>query len=508
MTEQKFQIPKFVTPLSWIVVLMTTIKDIDEFYTFKGTKSIITFIIGLGTCICFLILLRSKKTKRKVAYNELKKIYRLGFFASLLLLVLPGIASIIYPNLIEPIILEQKLKSYLTNEKEPFFLISTSKTEQLKKLVDIDKKIKNYTLDIATSSLSELDKDIPEDNILFSTFSTYLHSKLVNEKGNYDEASTLINSNLRRIADKSAEYWTRFRTLNLILKASSLSRQLEGIESTSYLVIFDNAIQESYKLNDSSLIASINLAKTYALYNVAIAMKTDSVWKAWDNQSSLTIQLYHKMQLPEEIDAISTKLNGIRTQYSIEYDINPSSPKIHYYLSMHDSLFSVGEGLIASKPIDKASNRIWVINSILFDYFTREPPKNSYDIAYKRIKQIEPKNDDDYYKFVAQWHQVCGLIQIKRGYTAESKSELLKALKIWHENKQFGREREVTNDLLDNIYTDSTKERSYKLELLFRWAGLKLLQKNFDPENSNKNLLDNVIIRFKKEGILTPNMYQ
>jgi hypothetical protein len=505
MTEQKFQIPKFVTPLSWVVVLMTTIKDLDEFYTFKGAKSIITLIVGLGACICFLILLNSKKTKRKAASEELKKIYRLGLFASLFLLVLPCIASIIYPKLIEPSILEGKLDDYLANDKEPSFFIATLKTQQMMKLVNIDKKIKNHTLDFATSSLTEVDKDIPEDNILFATFSTLLHAKLANERGNYEEATILINSNLKRVTDRAGDYWIRFRTLNLMLKATSLTRQLEGVESTNYLVIFDNAVNEANKLNDSTLIANINLAKTSALYNIAIAVKNDSLWKAWDKQSSKTIQLYHRMQLPEEIDAISTKLNGIRTQYSIEYDINPSSPKLHNFLSIHDSLFSYGEGLIASKPIAKGSNRIWIINSILFDYFTREPPKESYDIAYNRIKNIEPSNDEDYYKFVAQWHQVCGLLQIKRGYDADGKSELLKALKIWHENKQFGRERELTNDLLDNIYTDTAKGKSYRLELLFRWAGLKLLQKNFDPENSNKNLLDNVVNRFKKEGILKPN---
>ena len=505
MPEQKFQIPKFVTPLSWVVVLMTTIKDLDEFYTFKGAKSIITFIIGIGACICFLLLLKSKQTKKKAAASELKKIYRLGLFASLFLLVLPGIASIIYPNLIEPSVLEKNLNFYLINEKEPSFFITTSKTQQINKLVDIDKKIKNHTLDVAGSSLSELDKDIPGDNVLLSTFSTYLHSKIVIEKGNFEEAANLINFNLKRIDKNSGEYWTRFRTLNLILKAVSLTRQLEGVESTNYLVIFDNAIIEANKLKDSSLIANINLSKASALYNIAIAVKNDSIWNAWDNLSSMTIQLYHRMQLPEEIDAISTKLNGIRTQYSIEYDVNPSSPRLNHFLAIHDSLFSIGEGLIASRAIDKESNRIWIINAILFDYFTREPPKDSYDIAYKRIKNIEPLNEDDYYKFVAQWHQVCGLIQIKRGYEAEGRTELLKALKIWHENKQFGREREVTNDLLDNVYTDSSKGKSFRLELMFRWAGLKLLQKNFDPETTNKNLLDNVLNRFKKEGILTPN---
>lgn len=502
MAEQTFQIPKFVTPLSWIVVLMTTIKDVDEFYTFKGAKSILTLVIGLGACFCFLILLRSERNKKKAASSELKKIYRLGLFASLLLLVLPGIASIIYPNLLEPSVIEKKLNEYLIDEKEPSFFITTSNTQDVKKLVDIDKKIKNHTLDVASSLLSELDKDIQEDNVLLSTFSTYLHSKLVNEKGNYEEASNLINSNLKRIDANSGEYWIRFRTLNLSLKAVTLSRQLEGVESTNYLVIFDNAINEAGKLNDSSLIANINLAKTSALYNIAIAAKNDSLWKAWDKQSSQAIQLYHRLQLPEEIDAISTKLNGIRTQYSIQYDIDSASPKLKNYLAVNDSLFSVGEGLIASRSIDRESSRIWIINAILFDYFTREPPKSSYDEAYKRIKNIEPSNENDYYKFVAQWHQVCGLIQIKRGYEAEGKSELLKALKIWHENKQFGREREVTNDLLDNVYTDSSKGHLFRMELMFRWAGLKLLQKNFDPETTNKNLLDNVLTRFKKEGIL------
>jgi len=154
MEKSEFQLPKFVVPLSWIILLMTTIKDIDEFYTFKGVKSVITILVGVGACISFFILLKNRTGTRQTSSREFKKIYQLGLSASLILLVLPGLISILYPRIIEPILLERDLNNYIKSEKEPANIVRTPKAQTLIQLINIHKKITGQALEVANSLLN------------------------------------------------------------------------------------------------------------------------------------------------------------------------------------------------------------------------------------------------------------------------------------------------------------------------------------------------------------------
>jgi hypothetical protein len=501
MSETKLTIPKFIVPLSWVILIIATIKDLDVFYGYSGLKSVLLLVIGLFAIMIFATLsIRQKGTSKERLRT--RRLYLFGVIASFLLLFVPGAFETFYPRLIEPSKVEQVLDVYLKTNKRLDALITNPRSEIISILIKADRSIQEGNIELANSLLVDADKLIDEHDDFFTAFSKFIHSKIESEKAKFDKSISYIDEGLLQCKNNKSQFFRRLIALLLNSKSVVLSRQHEGVDVGNFFSIYDSSIEEANAIGDFEMIAKFQLSKAIAYQRYAVAIKSSEAWARWEEQSIKTLQDFQKIDSRAEIDAVMNYLNGIRARYSQLLD-SKNQILLSSLLLKHDSILSIGEKIIAVKPVELESKKRWIVNAILFDFFTREPAKTvDYDSVLRRIDGIVPNSDSDSYQYTAQWHQIRGLLERQTGHDNEAIKQLLIALNIWQENKQIAKERELINDLIDCYSAAKNNNKVILTELYFRWAGLRLLQKKFDPEISQRPLLLDVISRLSSQKIV------